>query len=89
MIKYDIVKKVHETVGISKPDAQKAIDLIIDSIKDSILNEERVEFRGFGIFEIRAKKLGVGRNPKTGEVIPIKAGKALKFRPGKQLREVK
>ncbi|NOY23450.1 MAG: integration host factor subunit beta [Acidobacteria bacterium] len=88
MIKNDIVKRVYENVGVSKPEAQQAVDLIIHSVKNAIVNEERVEFRGFGIFEIRPKKLGVGRNPKTGDVIKIKAGKAIRFKPGKQLRNI-
>lgn len=88
MIKNDIVKRVYENVGVSKPEAQQAVDLIIHSVKNSIVNEERVEFRGFGIFEIRPKKLGVGRNPKTGDVIKIKEGKAIRFKPGKQLRNI-
>jgi len=88
MIKSDIVKRVYENVGVSKPEAQQAVDLIINSIKQAIIDSERVEFRGFGIFEIRPKKLGVGRNPKTGEVIKIKEGKAIRFKPGKQLRNI-
>ncbi len=88
MIKSDIVKRVYENVGVSKPEAQQAVDLIINSIKTAIIDNERVEFRGFGIFEIRPKKLGVGRNPKTGEVIKIKEGKAIRFKPGKQLRNI-
>ena len=88
MIKSDIVKRVYENVGVSKPEAQQAVDLIINSVKDSIINQDRVEFRGFGIFEIRPKKLGVGRNPKTGDVIRIKEGKAIRFKPGKQLRNI-
>ncbi len=88
MIKSDIVKRVYENVGVSKPEAQQAVDLIINSIKNAIIDSERVEFRGFGIFEIRPKKLGVGRNPKTGEVIKIKEGKAIRFKPGKQLRNI-
>ena len=88
MIKSDIVKRVYENVGVSKPEAQQAVDLIINSIKQAIIDSERVEFRGFGIFEIRPKKLGVGRNPKTGEVIKIKEGKAIRFKPGTQLRNI-
>ncbi len=88
MVKNDIVKKIVESTGISTTEANQAVNLILSSIKRAILDGERVEFRGFGIFYLRNKKLGIGRNPKTKEIIRIKEGKSIKFKPGKQLKNI-
>ena len=59
---------------------------LFDAIKESLIRGERIELRGFGVFEVKPKKTGIGRNPKTGDEMPIPPGKAIRFKPGKEIR---
>ena len=86
MVKADLVNKAAKAAGVTKTQAAIAIEALFDSIKDSLLRGERIELRGFGVFEVKAKKTGIGRNPKTGDEMPIPAGKAIRFKPGKEIR---
>ncbi len=86
MVKADLVNKAARAAGVTKTQAAVAIEALFDSIKDSLLRGERIELRGFGVFEVKAKKTGIGRNPKTGDEMPIPSGKAIRFKPGKEIR---
>lgn len=80
MIKADIVSKVQKVTGLSKQRAQEVVELTFESLKEAFRQDEKVELRGFGIFKIKERKKGVGRNLKTGELVPIKGGKTVKFK---------
>lgn len=80
MVKADIVSKVQKITGMSKQKAQEVVELTFESLKEALKQENKVELRGFGIFKVRSRKKGVGRNLKTGELIPIKDGKTIKFK---------
>lgn len=86
MIKSDLVECVIERTGLSKSLARIAVQTILDTMRDSIARGERIELRGFGVFEIRPRKTGIGRNPKTGEEVRIPPGKAVRFKPGKDMQ---
>ena len=86
MLKADLVNRAAKSTGITKTQAAIAVDALFDSIRKALLREERIELRGFGVFEVKAKKTGVGRNPKTGDEMPIPPGKAIRFKPGKEIR---
>lgn len=83
MIKIDIVRRVREQTGLNSNQAEIAVNTILDMIKDALGRGERIELRGFGVFEIRPRKTGLGRNPRTGEAVPIPPGNAVRFKPGK------
>ena len=85
MIKADLVRCVVERTGLSKSQAQIAVGTILDMMKDSLMRGERIELRGFGVFDIRPRKTGIGRNPRTGEVVRIPPGKTVRFKPGKDM----
>ncbi len=88
MIKKDLVDIAVERVEEPRTKVQDAIDGIFDEIKNSLVKGEKIELRGFGIFEVKPRKTGVGRNPKTGETVQIEPGKKVKFRPGKNLLDI-
>lgn len=86
MVKADLVNQAARKAGVTKTQAAVAVDALFEAIKGALLREERIELRGFGVFEVKAKKTGVGRNPKTGDEMPIPPGKAIRFKPGKEIR---
>jgi DNA-binding protein HU-beta len=89
MIKKDIVEKASEKIPEEpRIKIQQAVDKIFDEIKNALLKGEKIELRGFGVFEIRPRKTGIGRNPKTGDTVMITPGKKVKFRPGKNMLEL-
>ena len=88
MVKADLVEIVAREAGITKVDAESAVDSIIGSLKSALARGERIELRGFGVFEVKPRKRGVGRNPRTGEEVTIPAGKTTRFRPGKALGDL-
>jgi DNA-binding protein HU-beta len=67
---------------------QTGMATVFEGIKEALARSERVEFRGFGIFEVRPRKTGIGRNPWKGGEVPIPPGKSIRFRPGKGLRDL-
>lgn len=85
MIKADIVERVARDIGTTKVQAERAVEATIAALKSSLARGDRIELRGFGVFEVRARKRGVGRNPRTGEVVPIPPGRTTRFKPGKDL----
>jgi len=85
MIKADLVKCVVQRTGLTKTQAQIAVGTILNMMKDSMVRGERIELRGFGVFDIRPRKTGVGRNPRTGEEVRIPPGKTVRFKPGKHM----
>lgn len=88
MIKADIVNRVADTSEVSRVKAAVAVDTILDTLKVALSEGKRIELRGFGVFQVRARKRGVGRNPKTGVEVAINPGKTVRFKPGKDLKEI-
>ncbi len=88
MIKADIVERIVREVGLSKAQAERAVEQILACLKASLARGERIELRGFGVFEVRPRKRGVGRNPRTGEEVEIPAGLTTRFKPGKRLGDL-
>ena len=85
MIKSDIINVVSEKLEYNRPKAEMAVEELLQLLKDSLKDGGRIELRGFGVFLVRPKKTGVGRNPKTGEQIPLQPGKVIKFKPSKDV----
>jgi DNA-binding protein HU-beta len=88
MIKQDIVDAVVNRTGLSKTRVESAVEAVLETMKRSMERGERIELRGFGAFSIRPRKTGIGRNPKTGEQVAIPPGKAVRFKPGKNLQPI-
>jgi DNA-binding protein HU-beta len=66
--------------------AKMAVESVFESMKHSLGRGERIELRGFGIFNVRPRRTGIGRNPRAGTKVAIPAGKAVSFKPGKGLQ---
>ena len=86
MIKLDIVNEVVGRTGISKTKAEGAVETVFGSLKKALAAGDRIELRGFGVFNVKARKTGVGRNPRTGQEVQIPPGRAVRFKPGKDLQ---
>lgn len=86
MIKADIVSRVAAKLGITKVKAEVAVDSFLDALRQAMRRGERIELRGFGVFLVKPRKSGIGRNPRTGAEVPIPPGKTVRFKPGKEIR---
>ncbi len=86
MIKLDIINRVADRTGVPKMKAEQAVDALFHSMKEALTRGERIELRGFGVFVVKPRKRGVGRNPRTGEEVAIPSGKTIRFKPGKELQ---
>lgn len=87
MNKTDLVNNVAEETEFSKKEAAQAVDIVLNSITDSLKNGDKVQLIGFGNFEVRERSARKGRNPQTGEEIEISASKVPAFKPGKALKD--
>ncbi len=85
MIKQDIIQQVVERTGLPRNKAEAAVDTIFESLKRALGEGDRIELRGFGVFNVRPRKTGIGRNPRTGTEVTISPGRAVRFKPGKEL----
>ncbi len=88
MIKLDIVNAVVERTKISRTRAEQAVETVFESMKNALGRGQRIELRRFGVFQVKPRKTGIGRNPRTGEEVAIPPGKAVRFKPGKELQSV-
>ncbi len=88
MIKQDIVTQVVNRTGLSKTKAEMAVETVFETMKRAMERGDRIELRGFGVFNIRPRKTGIGRNPRTGSEVVIPPGKAVRFKPGKELQSL-
>ena len=88
MIKLDIVNAVVASTNISRTKAEQAVETVFEMIKSALGRGQRIELRRFGVFSVKPRKTGIGRNPKTGEEVTIPPGKAVRFKPGKELQSL-
>ncbi len=87
MNKNDLIAKVADAAELSKADAGKAVDAVIDSLTAALAGGDEVRLVGFGTFAVAQRKATKGRNPRTGEEINIPASKQPKFKAGKGLKD--
>lgn len=86
LTKADIAEQLFTQLGLSKRDAKDMVEAFFEEIRQSLEAGEQVKISGFGNFELRTKSERPGRNPKTGEDIPISARRVVTFRPGQKLK---
>ncbi len=86
MIKLDIVNAVVSRTGVTRTKAEQAVETVFETMKNALGRGERIELRRFGVFNVKPRKTGIGRNPRTGEEVSIPPGKAVRFKPGKELQ---
>jgi len=87
MNKGDLAAAVADKAGMSKSDANRAVEAVFGCISDAMRKGDEVRVLGFGNFLVADRAAGTGRNPKTGEAMQIKASKQAKFKPGKGLKD--
>ncbi|MDT8408827.1 MAG: integration host factor subunit alpha [Wenzhouxiangellaceae bacterium] len=86
LTKADLANNLFEEVGLNKREAKEFVDAWFEAIRDALEAGENVKLSGFGNFQLRDKSPRPGRNPKTGEEIPISARRVVTFKPGQKLR---
>lgn len=86
LTKADLAEKLFEELGLNKREAKELVELFFEEIRFALENNEPVKLSGFGNFELRDKSQRPGRNPKTGEEIPISARRVVTFKPGQKLK---
>lgn len=87
MNKQNIVDAVHEKLGGTKTAAEEAVEVVINSITDSLKKGDEVSIAGLGIFSAKQRAARTARNPRTGETIQVAAMRVPKFRPAKGLKD--
>lgn len=88
MNKTELVTAVAEKAGLSKKDAEKAVKAFTDVVSEELVKGEKIQLVGFGTFEVIERAAREGRNPKSGEPMPIAASKSPKFKAGKALKDM-
>jgi integration host factor subunit beta len=86
MTKKDIVLKITDMTGIKQVDVKKIVQKTFDVIVDSLMKNEKVELRNFGVFKIKERKARSGRNPRTGDTVPVPPRRVAVFKPGLEMK---
>ena len=87
MRKRDIVLKISQNTGIKQVVVRDIVQHTFDTIFEALKNGERIELRNFGVFQVKKRKKRIGRNPKTGEVIPVPERHTVVFKPGLEMKQ--
>lgn len=88
LTKADIAEQITEKLGLNKRESKELVETFFEEISGALVAGEEVKLSGFGNFSLRNKSERPGRNPKTGEAIPIKARRVVTFRAGQKLRQL-
>ena len=86
LTKADLAERHHEELGLNKREVKDIVELFFSEIRVALESGNQVKISGFGNFDLRDKSQRPGRNPKTGEEIPISARRVVTFRPGQKLK---
>ena len=88
MNKTDLITAAAEKSGLSKKDAERVVNALLDTVTASLAKGEKVQISGFGIFETKEREARVGRNPRTKEAVQIPATRTPTFKPSKLLKDI-
>ncbi len=86
LTKAEMADRLFEELGLNKREAKELVEMFFEEITRSLEQDRQVKMSGFGNFDLRSKRSRPGRNPKTGEEIPITARRVVTFRPGQKLK---
>ncbi len=86
LTKADLAEKLYEELGLNKREAKEIVEIFFEEVRSALEAGNQVKLSGFGNFDLRDKNQRPGRNPKTGEEIPITARRVVTFRPGQKLK---
>ena len=87
MTKRDIVLKISADTGFRQLLVKEVVHRVFDTIADSLKEGQRIEIRNFGVFHLKKRKKKIGRNPKTGQVVPIPERTVVAFKPGLEMKK--
>ena len=87
MTKSQLIEAVSTRIDVPRKRAEDVVNAVFDAMKGALVEDERIEVRGFGSFTIREYKAKKGRNPRTGAQVQVDEKKSVHFKPGKELRE--
>jgi nucleoid DNA-binding protein len=87
MTKKDIILKVADATNIKQSDVKRVVQQTIDCMIESLIRGENIELRNFGVFKIKERKSRTGRNPRTGQIVPVPPRKVVIFKPGLDMKK--
>lgn len=87
MYKAELIASVAKKSGLSQVSVRAVMEILTDTMATTLKREKKIALSGLGIFEVVKRKKRIGRNPRTGQVIPVKAHRAVKFKPAKTLKD--
>lgn len=87
MTKKDIALKVADATGIKQIIVKNVLQGIFDCIIESLIRDEKIELRNFGVFKIKTRRPRIGRNPRTGQTVPVPSRKVVIFKPGLEMKQ--
>ncbi len=87
LTKAQMADRLFDELGLNKREAKEVVEMFFDEVRGALIRNEQVKLSGFGNFDLRDKTERPGRNPKTGEEIPITARRVVTFRPGQKLKQ--
>lgn len=88
MTKRELVIRVSNALGMTQSDVARVVEAMFQNLSKSLAEGERWELRDFGVFEVKTRAARTGRNPRTGEQVPVPERKVVSFRPGKKMKEI-
>ncbi len=88
MTKRDIVLTISARTGIKQVIVKEVVQGVFDTIFEALKNGKSIEIRNFGVFKVKKRKPRIGRNPKTGEVVPVPERNTVVFKPGQEMKKV-
>ncbi len=86
MTKKDIILKVSDDTNLKQTDVKKVVQKVFDYMVEALVRGEKIELRNFGVFKIKERKSRTGRNPRTGQVVPVPPRKVVVFKPGLEMK---
>jgi len=87
MTKKDIILRVSDETNLKQIDVKKVVQRSFDCIVEALVRGEKIELRNFGVFKIKQRKSRTGRNPRTGQVVPVPPRKVVVFKPGLEMKK--
>jgi len=87
LTKAEMVEHLFDELGLNKREAKELVEMFFEEVRGALERGEGVKLSGFGNFTLRDKKARPGRNPKSGEAIPVSARRVVTFRPGQKLKQ--
>jgi nucleoid DNA-binding protein len=87
MTKKDIILKVSDETSLKQTDVKKIVQKTFDYMVEALVRGEKIELRNFGVFKIKQRKSRTGRNPRTGQVVPVPPRKVVIFKPGLEMKQ--